>query len=106
MQMANFKVLGVTLLPSSPSVSLSTSPGVMCVCLCVRDVAVRGAGQSRLTRDTVRGAASVGVVGSERVMEVWECLLGPLTFVTEASYNPVLKRPYGHNREPMNGVKW
>ena len=38
-----------------------------------------------------RGAASAGVVGSEQVMEVWECLLGPLTFVTEASYNPVLK---------------
>ena len=35
--------------------------------------------------------AGAGVVGSEQVMEVWECLLGPLTFVTEASYNPLLK---------------
>lgn len=37
------------------------------------------------------GATDARVVRSEQVVEVWECLLGPLTFVTEASYNPVLK---------------
>lgn len=60
----------------------------------VSDAAESGPGQSRLTsRESERGpgAAGAGVVGSEQVMEVWECLLGPLTFVTEASYNPVLK---------------
>lgn len=60
----------------------------------VSDAAENEPGQSRLTRgESERGPgdAGAGVVGSERVMEVWECLLGPLTFVVEASYNPVLK---------------
>lgn len=45
-------------------------------------------GQSRLTggeSERGPGAAAAGVVGSEQVMEVWECLLSPLTFVAEAS---------------------
>lgn len=62
--------------------------------MCVSDAAENGPGQSRLTRgESARGPgpAGAGVVGSEQVTEVWECLLGPLTFVTKASYNPVLK---------------
>lgn len=63
--------------------------------MCVSDAAENGPGQSRLTiGESERGwgePAGAGVVGSEQVMEVWECLLSPLTFVTEASYNPVLK---------------
>lgn len=60
----------------------------------VSDAAENEPGQSRLNcRESERGpeAAHGGVVGSEQVTEVWECLLGPLTFVTEASSNPVLK---------------
>lgn len=59
------------------------------------DAAENEPGQSRLTSgDSERaepGAADGGVVGSEQVTEVWECLLGPLTFVIEASSNPLLK---------------
>lgn len=62
--------------------------------MCVSDAAENGPGQSRLlSRESEGdpGAADAGVMGSEQVMEVWECLLSPLTFVTEASSNPVLK---------------
>lgn len=62
--------------------------------MCLSDAAENGPGQSCLTSGESErglGAAGAEVVGSERVTEVWECLLGPLTFVTEASYNPVLK---------------
>lgn len=73
---------------------LSISWPVQSSVMSVSDVAENRLGQSRLTsRASERGpgAADARVVGSEQVMEVWECLLGPLTFVTEASYNPVLK---------------
>lgn len=62
--------------------------------MCMSDAAENGLGQSLLTsgeRERGPGAAGAGVVRSEQVTEVWECLLGPLTFVTKASYNPVLK---------------
>lgn len=44
--------------------------------MCVSDAAENRPGQSRLTSaqgETGQGVASAGVVGSERVKEVWEC---------------------------------